>query len=413
MKLHQSYFACSFVFAFVFARPTTVSIHSYGSLLKREVPQEHSHEKFLTTVRASLALNNPAVISDPVFGLLGNAAAAKGQGSIADTDCLQQATADQAFTNAKIAGNVNGMTAALVYRALERNSGTVGGVSAACTSIKATNPEIAAITQHQDPASANAATTNKAVTLALAKQIASVGGNPQIAIQSGTFAPGSAADKTGKGKTCDDANDSEGCIFTQKRLVPDVTAAESDATVGSASTVGGSSNAAAKAPASTVPSMVAGNTTSIMAASDTANMGSRSSTGKAGKAGKGKNGGKVDKAGMSGKSNTTAVNADDAAQNDKAATSGALDLGSCSDPSIQFGPGFDGRKEDSFQPVNQKDFNHGTALNSGVITGFICQQLMDKCKASGDTLSACAKGQQAAAKATGQAAANAFNAAFA
>lgn len=41
------------------------------------------------------------------------------------------------------------MTAALIFRALERNSGTVGGVTAACTSIKAVNPEIAAISQHQ------------------------------------------------------------------------------------------------------------------------------------------------------------------------------------------------------------------------------------------------------------------------
>lgn len=41
-------------------------------LQRREVPQEHSHQKFLTTVAASLALNNPDNIVDPVFGLLGN-----------------------------------------------------------------------------------------------------------------------------------------------------------------------------------------------------------------------------------------------------------------------------------------------------------------------------------------------------
>lgn len=41
-------------------------------LERREVPQEHSHEQFLTTVRASLAVNNPAKIQDPVFALLGN-----------------------------------------------------------------------------------------------------------------------------------------------------------------------------------------------------------------------------------------------------------------------------------------------------------------------------------------------------
>jgi hypothetical protein len=115
----------------------------------REVPQEHSHEQFLTTVRASLNLNNPANIEDPVFGLLGNAAAAGGQGSITNTDCLQQATADQAFTNAKAAGDVTGMTAALIYRALERNTGSVGLASVECTAIQAVNPEIAALSQHQ------------------------------------------------------------------------------------------------------------------------------------------------------------------------------------------------------------------------------------------------------------------------
>jgi len=148
-------------------------------LSKRRVPQEHSHEQFLTTVGTSLNLNNPDQIQDPVFGLLGNAAASAGQGKITDTDCLQTATADQAFTNAKAAGDVDGQVAALIYRALERNTGTVGLASVACTSFTPVNPEIAAISQHQD-SSAGAATqaSNKAITLELAKQIASVGGDP-------------------------------------------------------------------------------------------------------------------------------------------------------------------------------------------------------------------------------------------
>ena len=118
-------------------------------LYGREVPQEHSHNTFLASVRTSLAANNPDNIQDPVFGLLGNAAAAAGQGSITDTDCLHQATADQAFTNAKAAGNVAGMTNALIYAALERNTGKVGQASLLCTAIKATNREIGAISQHQ------------------------------------------------------------------------------------------------------------------------------------------------------------------------------------------------------------------------------------------------------------------------
>lgn len=110
--------------------------------------------------------------------------------------------ADQAFTNAKAAGDVNGMTAALVYRTLERNTGAVGTASALCTSVKAVNPEIAALQQHQDPASTGAAATNKKIALELATQIASIGGDPTTAIESGTFAPGTIGDPTAKGKSC-------------------------------------------------------------------------------------------------------------------------------------------------------------------------------------------------------------------
>lgn len=98
-----------------------------SQLGRREVPQEHSHNQILATVRTSLNTNNPAKIQDPVFGLLGNAvsfdgnctrttteltrphqAAKQGAGGITDTDCLQQATADQAFTNAKAADDTTG-----------------------------------------------------------------------------------------------------------------------------------------------------------------------------------------------------------------------------------------------------------------------------------------------------------------
>ncbi|KAK0221846.1 hypothetical protein IW262DRAFT_935529 [Armillaria fumosa] len=229
-------------------------------ILRREVPQEHSHEQFLTTVGASLALNNPDNIQDPVFGLLGNAAAIAGAGNIADATCLQQATADQAFTNAKAAGDVDGMVAALIYRALERNSGSVGATTDACTSIQAVNPEIAAIQQHQDPASDNAAAVNKAIVLELAKQISAVGGNPQDALKSGTFAPGQIGDPTAAGNTCDDANDATGCIFTQNLLVEDATAAEIDAAVAggnASSTNDNSSNSDAAGTASSADSATA------------------------------------------------------------------------------------------------------------------------------------------------------------
>lgn len=43
---------------------------------------EHSHEQFITSVRASLNLDNPDSIGDPIFALLGNAAAAQGLGGL-------------------------------------------------------------------------------------------------------------------------------------------------------------------------------------------------------------------------------------------------------------------------------------------------------------------------------------------
>lgn len=90
----------------------------------------------------------------------------------------------------------------------------------------------------------------------------------------------------------------------------------------------------------------------------------------------------------------------------------ALDFGTCSDPAILFGPGFDGRNQNSFKPANSAQFNHGSALNIGVIASFICGQLESSCHAGADAISACATGQTAAAAATGQAAADAFNSAL-
>ena len=40
-----------------------------------------------------------------------------------------------------------------------------------------------------------------------------------------------------------------------------------------------------------------------------------------------------------------------------------LDLGKCTDPGIVFGAGFDGRTENSFEPRDKTEFNHGSALS--------------------------------------------------
>ena len=213
-------------------------------LRKREVPQEHAHRNVNLAVNTLVAQNNPDNIQDAIFGLLGAAAGIKGAGNIADADCLQQATADQAFTNAKAAGDVDGMTSALIFRALERNTGSVGLASVPCTSLQAVNPEIAALQQHQDPAGDGAQALNKQIAEELARQIASVGGDPTLANEASTFAPGQIGDATAKGNTCDDDKDDKGCINTLGLRVDDLTADEITAAVqGVSAGAGGQGNA--------------------------------------------------------------------------------------------------------------------------------------------------------------------------
>jgi hypothetical protein len=208
-----------------------VAANPIAILRKREVPQEHSHRNIILAVDNLIQQNNPDNVGSAIFGLLGAAAAKKGAGNIADADCLQQATADQAFTNAKKAGDVDGMTSALIFRALERNSGSVGLASVPCKSIKAVNPEIAALQQHQDPAGDGAQALNKQIAQELARQIASVGGDPTLANEASTFAPGKIGDPTAAGNTCDDSKDDNGCINTLGLRVDDLTAAEITAAV--------------------------------------------------------------------------------------------------------------------------------------------------------------------------------------
>jgi hypothetical protein len=217
------------------------------AMMKREVPQEHSHRNIILQVNKALNLNNPGGFGDPIFGLLGAKAAADGAGNLADPDCLQQAIADQAFTNAKAANDVDGMTAAMIYRALERNTGSVGLASVPCKSIKAVNPEIAALQQHQDPAGNGAQALNKQITTLLASQIAAIGGDAALANEASTFAPGDLNDSTAAGNTCDDDKDDAGCINSQNLRVDDLSAAEIQAAAGGAAAGGNANNNAGNA----------------------------------------------------------------------------------------------------------------------------------------------------------------------
>jgi hypothetical protein len=92
-----------------------------------------------------------------------------------------------------------------------------------------------------------------------------------------------------------------------------------------------------------------------------------------------------------------------------AALANAANFNKCTDPTIEFGPGFDGRKEDSFQPANKTDFNHGSALNPKIISQFICDTLVNTCDANQKAIDNCKAAQAAADGLSGQAFIDAFN----
>ncbi|KAF2115328.1 hypothetical protein BDV96DRAFT_599683 [Lophiotrema nucula] len=339
--------------------------------VKREVPQEHAHDNVNAIVKASLDLNNPDNIQDTIFGLLGAKAAAEGAGNIADADCLQQATADQAFTNAKDAGDVDGMTFALIYRALERNTGSVGLASVPCASLQAVNPEIAALQQHQDPAGDGAQDLNKQIAGELARQIAAIGGDPTLANEASTFAPGEIGDPTAAGNTCDDI-DPEGCINSQGLRVDDLSDAELQAALADTSGAG---------------IAAAGNATAVAAVGNNTAQASDSAE--------------------------AAAPSPQEAQAGGDAAAGAADFGSCTNTDIVFGIPSDGRNEDAFEAADLTNFAHGSALNIKVISSFICDQLVNKCEANQAAVDKCDAANTAASSLKGQAAADAFNQAIA
>lgn len=97
-----------------------------------------------------------------------------------------------------------------------------------------------------------------------------------------------------------------------------------------------------------------------------------------------------------------------------AAPSGALDFGSCTNPTVEFGPAFEGRKlsENSFKPVNKNEFNQASALNGQIVLNAICNILNDRCQAPADTVAACKAAITAVANVAGGAKADQFNAAL-
>jgi hypothetical protein len=107
-------------------------------------------------------------------------------------------------------------------------------------------------------------------------------------------------------------------------------------------------------------------------------------------------------------SNSTVSTSSLSASNSTTSTKG-LDFGKCTNPAIAFGLGFDGRTEDSFEPADRAEFNHASALNIVVITGFINDRLNDECAAPEATKQIALQAATAANALKGQAAADSWN----
>jgi len=170
----------------------------------------------------------------------------------------QMAIADLAFTNAKTEDDLDGQVAALIYRALERNTegsfavrphlgwltqmSAEGAKSAPCTSMEAVNPEIAALQQMQDPISTGATSHNHAVILELSRQISIVGGDPFKALDA---VPDDASDAPGAGHQCNESD----CIYPNKRSQFAISSDEITRYVVSCVATSGSSSIAPQTPA--------------------------------------------------------------------------------------------------------------------------------------------------------------------
>ncbi|KAJ7707680.1 hypothetical protein B0H17DRAFT_1033579 [Mycena rosella] len=97
---------------------------------------------------------------------------------------------------------------------------------------------------------------------------------------------------------------------------------------------------------------------------------------------------------------SSATAAATAAATSTASTSTIGNFGSCSIPEIEFGTGFDGRKETSFQPVDRTSYNHASAQTISVITQAICDALTNSCGADATAKATCTRAQSAADAAT-------------
>ncbi|KAI8815616.1 uncharacterized protein EV422DRAFT_349639 [Fimicolochytrium jonesii] len=382
-----------------------------ASLTRREVPQEHSHDLIVNAVR-QIFIKDTQGFPDPIFALLGNAAAlsALTPTTVTDKDPnnLQLHIADITITNCKKTTPVDPLciARAVQFRALERNTPGVGTKSGAATA-KPVNKELDEISQHQDPASDGAGQVNKEVEIAVARTLAGLGIEKGIAVglalETATFAAGNRADSTGKGNVCDTNGSLDGQINVKlgKDTVDPVTGSLVKAgtidCITAADLGQDPNNRSKRVPATTRQQLldaIGGGTNGNQ------NQNQNSNTGNDTKQNPKPNENENKNQGQNGQAQTVTVTATvtatatvcpaatpapsgpQPAPTPAAPAPAKIDLGTCTDaPTIAFGPSFDGRRENSFQPVNLRTFTHGSALNIDVIASFICDRLGDKCQA--------------------------------
>ena len=103
---------------------------------------------------------------------------------------------------------------------------------------------------------------------------------------------------------------------------------------------------------------------------------------------------------------TTTVTADDCSNT---GTSDGLDYGSCSDPTINWLYGLDGRTEYSYTTNNQDDFPFGSSPTIDSPADLICNRLRSPCNAPQATIDQCYAAESAVASLSGQEAADTWN----
>ena len=301
-------------------------------------------------------------------------------------ECLQQNLADACLTSAKNSGNnKNDLAACIQYRALERNQNGVGKTTILCTQTPK-NSELVGLVQHQDAASQGGIANNKQVEIKVGQILAGFGFSADqaanLALQTSTFAPGDVNDSTGRGNSCDNTNGGNifaarnGDFFGRTVKAGDVSDCITEATLSN-----GRSKAVPAASKDEIIAAIGGNN----------------------------NGGNNNGGNNNGGNNNAGGN------NNVVLPPGQVNFGSCKSPTIEFGAGFDGRKETSFRPVNRDSFNHGSAQGIDIIITFICDRLSDTCKAPAETVDLCRNAAKPLAdmlpaKTGGQA--DMFNAAF-